>query len=235
MDGDDGSLRAVASTIFSASLSLSGGILVALVSIMKPRNSLLPGTVTLVSLSLRRCDGRSCRLAVAVTAVFSGLIASGCQSVRIHEQPLHATLVTDSTEIGVNLRGNVYTANIGFTFTNNTAGPISRAGCGGPGWPALEKLVDGSWVAAYHPISLACLSLPHFYMDSGTVMRETLRFLAYKPGHNTLPELAVDSIDGIYRLQWSFSEGRQPDSQGARTVNAVSNQFRMRLMSAVTF
>jgi hypothetical protein len=50
--------------------------------------------------------------------------------------------------------------------------------------------------------------------------------MASAPGHNMMPELKVDSIDGTYRLRWIFSEGTEA-SRDARKVEGISNEFRM--------
>ncbi|MFL5481711.1 MAG: hypothetical protein ACJ8AK_05935 [Gemmatimonadaceae bacterium] len=102
--------------------------------------------------------------------------------------------------------------------------------------PELEKLVHGSWTAAYHPVYLACLSLPDFSLASGATYRNEVRFMAAPKGSTTFPQLEVDSINGIYRLHWVLREGagfrnaaNLTNRQDARTVEAISNQFRMTL------
>jgi hypothetical protein len=127
----------------------------------------------------------------------------------------------------VQFRQNAYVAKIGFVFWNNTAKPVSRAGCGGLGWPDLEKKVNGRWVAAYSRVYLACQTYPDSWVESGTVYRDVLQFLAFEHGHQMGPELLVDSIDGVYRLRWDFTEGRNASAKGARRVEAISNEFRM--------
>jgi hypothetical protein len=156
----------------------------------------------------------------------------GCQTLRFHPEPLHAPIVTDSSEISVLFRDNAYVAKIGFTFTNTTGHPISRAGCGGPGWPDVEKKVDDRWMPAYYPVYLLCRTIPDFSLEPGAQIRDQVSFMAFARGHNTMPELMVDSIDGVYRLHWSFTEGRNASTENARRVDAVSNEFRIVLRSS---
>jgi len=156
----------------------------------------------------------------------------GCQTFNGSRAPLHASLVTDSTEVTAYHRGSGYVATIGFTFTNNTGRTISRAGCGGPGWPGLEKKVNTRWISAYHPVVLACRTYPDFSWQPGAQIRDALRFVAYERGHNTYPQINVDSIDGTYRLRWSFTEGREAGAKGARNIEAISNEFYMKLSSS---
>ena len=153
----------------------------------------------------------------------------GCETLAPSPRPLTSTLRTDSTEIGVHRSGFYYFANIGFVYTNTTAKPVSMAGCGGPAFPQLEKNVGGKWVAAYYPAYLACLTKPDFMIESGATFRGVLQFMASEPGHNTAPELNVDSIDGTYRLRWDFREGTDASAPGTRSVESVSNEFQMLL------
>jgi hypothetical protein len=127
----------------------------------------------------------------------------------------------------VRFNGKAYFAKIGFVYVNDTGKPVSRAGCGGPGWPDLEKNVAGRWVQAYWPVYLACRIIPDFVLASGATYHGVLEFLAFEPGHNIMPLLLVDSIDGVYRLRWDFSEGEVAGAKGVRRVEAISNEFRM--------
>ena len=167
----------------------------------------------------------SLRFAISVTVCLASLMA--CETLKPLRRPLTASLRTDSAEIGVQFRPPVYVAKIGFVFVNTTAGPISKAGCGGLPDPQVEKKVDGHWVPAYHPVDLACRITPDFRIESGATLRGVVSFGAYERGHNTYPELLVDSIDGIYRLWWSFVQGADASLKSARRVDAVSDEFRM--------
>jgi hypothetical protein len=127
----------------------------------------------------------------------------------------------------VRLSGFVYSADIGFVYTNTTAKPVSKAGCGSPVFPTLEKNVKDKWVPAYYPIYLACLSKPDFMLRSGEEYHGVLHFMAFEPGHNAGPTLMVDSIDGIYQLRWDFAEGTDATANGVRRIESTSNEFRM--------
>lgn len=169
---------------------------------------------------------------LAGTLILGLISLLACQTVVQSKGPVSASLRIDSTEIGVQFRGNAYVANIGFVYVNETKKPVSRAGCGGPGRPDLEKRVNDRWVPAYYPVSLACRTYPDFSLESGATYRDVLQFMAFEPGHNIMPELMVDSIDGVYRLRWDFSEGREAGAKGGRSVQATSNEFRMTLRSS---
>lgn len=161
-------------------------------------------------------------------AFFAGMVALACHNVD-GPSTLRATLVTDSAQFTVIHQGTFFTGAIGFTLTNSTSNPISRAGCGGPGAPELQKNVDGRWVSAYDQISLACRTVPDFSWDAGEQMRSVLQFTVAERGQNFYPQLNVATIDGDYRLRWTFATGRVADAAGAHEVEAISNQFRLAL------
>ena len=73
------------------------------------------------------------------------------------------------------------------------------------------------------------MTKPDFFLDSERTYRSTLQFMAFEPGHNTMPELEVKTIDGTYRLHWSFAQGRSVEPK-TRTVEVISNEFRMTLV-----
>lgn len=153
------------------------------------------------------------------------LLITACQTLTGSDQPPSALLRADSAEVGVQYSGFAYSAKIGYTYTNTTSRPVSRAGCGGPPPPDLEKNVAGHWVRAYSPVSLLCLTKPDFMVPSGVTIHDTLQFWAAEPGRNTEPSLLVDSIDGVYRLRWDMVEGTDATRQGARIVTSTSNEF----------
>jgi len=150
-----------------------------------------------------------------------------CETLGVSRRPLTASLRTDSAEIGVQLSEYTYHAKIGFVYVNTTSEPVAKAGCGFPAFPGLEKKVDGKWVEAYYPFYAACLTKPDFTLPRGGTYRGVLQFLAFQAGHQAGPELRVDSIDGVYRLEWDFVQGTDVSVKNARRVNAVSNEFRM--------
>ena len=166
---------------------------------------------------------RSPVIAVIAVALFLGT----CRTLQRSRAPLHAELRTDSTEIGVHFGGELYLAKIGFVFVNTTASPISKAGCGFPPWPEVEKLVNGRWTAAYHPAYLMCRTIPDFVIAPGASYPGVIEFHAAAPGKGIGPTLRVDSIDGTYRLRWVWTEGREADRKNARSVEGISNEFRM--------
>jgi hypothetical protein len=102
--------------------------------------------------------------------------------------------------------------------------------------PALEKLVNGHWVVAFHPVYAACRTIPDFSLSSGARYRSDVVFDAAPPGAKAFPQLELDSINGAYRLHTTWWEGRGIQSaaelgkpRNPRPVEAISNQFRMTL------
>lgn len=173
--------------------------------------------------------GMTKRPSAGATLMTFGLLSwiVACQTLVRSNHPTAASLRTDSAEVGVRFNGKAYSAKIGFVYVNNTDKPVSKAGCGGPRYPELEKNVGGRWVPAYEPVYLLCLTIPDFTVGSGESFYGVLDFVAFQPGNNTYPTLVVDSIDGTYRLRWDFSEGAVAHAKGARKVAATSNEFQM--------
>lgn len=161
---------------------------------------------------------------VAVGLAFS---VEACDPSHLFRPELTASLRTDSTEIGVRSNEIGYNAKIGFIYANTTDGPVAKAGCGFPPFPELQKKVGGQWVPAYYPVYLLCLTKPDFSLASGSSYRGVLDFFAAKPGQNWAPVLRVDSIDGVYRLEWDFVQGTDTEVRNGRIVKSFSNEFRM--------
>ena len=138
-------------------------------------------------------------------------------------------LRTDSAEFGVQASGYFYRAAIPFTYTNESGNALSKAGCGGPQLPTLEKKVGDNWVVAYYAIYALCLDTPDFAVENGATYHSVLKVDVSQPGHNFAPELRVDSIEGTYRLRWELSSGREAGAKGAKTVSSTSNEFRLEL------
>jgi len=170
-------------------------------------------------------ERRNAGATVGAIALLSLLVA--CQALIPPRAPPLIAIHTDSAEVGVHFNQYTYFGKIGFSFVNDTGTPLSRAGCGGPGWPDLEKNVDGRWVPAYYQVYLTCRTTPDFFLPPGATYRSVLDFMAFEPGHNTAPELLVKTIDGVYRLHWGFVAAQRTDEMGARPVELISNEFRM--------
>jgi L,D-peptidoglycan transpeptidase YkuD (ErfK/YbiS/YcfS/YnhG family) len=156
------------------------------------------------------------------------LLLTACHGLNLTPRPSHAVLSVNPTEIHVQRRGFGYWATIPFVYVNTTAAPVSKVSCGIPS-PFVEKKVNGRWVHADDEGLIQCRSSPDFSIGSGRNYSSVVRWIAHERGHNTGPELRVDSIGGIYRLRWDFVEGTVADAPGARKVETVSNEFRMTL------
>jgi hypothetical protein len=155
-------------------------------------------------------------------------LGAGCKIDEELGPVLNNALVTDSTEFQVTLTTR-YEARIGWTFTNATRITLSMNHCNGPHPPTMQKLVDGQWVNVYPAYVLMCLSTPPFRLEPGESFRGT-RFVSTGPlNTGTDPEVLADSIAGTYRLRWSLSVGPNPDASSAAPVEAISNEFRLRV------
>jgi L,D-peptidoglycan transpeptidase YkuD (ErfK/YbiS/YcfS/YnhG family) len=153
-------------------------------------------------------------------------LLTACHGINLAPRPSHAVLSVNPSEILVEHRGITYSTTIPFVYVNTTGNPVSRMWCGGP-LPFVEKNVNGKWVPADDDGMLACRQIPDFSIPNGRSYSGVVRWIAHERGHNTGPELRVDSIGGVYRLRWDFVEGTVADAPGARKVKTVSNEFRM--------
>ena len=150
-----------------------------------------------------------------------------CQTLRFPRQLVTAPIRTDSAQIGVRHGGYTYRAEIGLVFTNTTPNPVSAAvRC--PPFQWLEKKVQDNWVRATgYNNCLTSAGPPGLTIESGQSYRGLYQLLASDRGHAGWPELQVDSIEGIYRLRWNFREGTDAYDENARTVEGISNEFRI--------
>lgn len=151
---------------------------------------------------------------------------AGCAGLG-SRKPLRLALEIDSAEYAAYHRAFVHTGRVPFRLKNTTGKPISRAGCGGPGAPAFEKLVNGKWVYGFEVVSLACRTEPDFYFPPGQEYSSIADFYAFDPGHHTMPELRLDSVGGTYRLEWGFAVGYDAMDEKARRVEFTSKPFRL--------
>lgn len=164
---------------------------------------------------------------IAVVAASALSCLQSCETLAPWRRELNASLRVDSTEIAVRVTSAGYYAKIPFVYVNTTEGPVAKSGCGFPPLPELLKKVNDKWVAAYYPVYPMCLTKPDFSLPPGGIYRGVLDFSAAKPGQHMEPSLQVDSIDGVYRLEWDFVEGTDGGVKNARIVKAISNEFRM--------
>ena len=168
----------------------------------------------------------------ATLLVFGSALSIGCSSASAPKSAPEVSLVTDSARFVVQFDGSFFTGHIGYTFTNASGDILSKAGCRAPDGPRLEKQVNGRWVVAYDQISLLCRTIPDFTWQPGTKTPALLDVVAAKRGTNSYPQLNVDAVDGVYRLHWDFAIGPDATAEGVRTVDVVSNTFRLTLAAA---
>jgi|SRR5450759_415022 len=158
------------------------------------------------------------RLAI-LSATSVVLCVSSCQTVS-RSQPAFVLLRVDSPEIvlgpGANNRGSW----VGFTFVNTTTKPISSGMCS----PNLEAKVADKWVVAFHGVVLGCDGA---IFERGETYRERVPIFGSGLENHIDIRRRSDSGDNWYRLSWKFVEGKDRTSEGARSVQAFSNAFRI--------
>jgi len=137
-----------------------------------------------------------------------------------------ALMRTDTTEIRVGRSGETYATMIGFVLVNTTAGAISSGMC----MPNVEKSVMRKgkqvWEAASYGVVLGC---DRAGFNQSEAYRERVLFSAPNLEKYMSPDHWINSIDGTYRLRWSFVEAADGTSGRARRIDAVSNEFHLTL------
>ena len=127
---------------------------------------------------------------------------------------------------------NGYRATIGYVLTNRSPMPIFFVlYCQGIAAPLLEKRVDTTWVTAWVPVVTRCGAATE--LPSGGQYRDTLFVSGGYPSNNFYPKFHVDSLPGIYRLNWMdvFSSFDDDDFTGELVPleQRVSNVFALTL------
>jgi len=135
-----------------------------------------------------------------------------CQTVS-SSNPVSLVLRSDSAEVTV-ARG---VTKIPFLLVNITEKAFRAGGC----LPQLQKKVNEKWVTADFGTVLGCEG---GLLEPGATSRDTLPVFTTNLVNNLQ---GVNSIDGVYRLRWTFVEGKDREARRARKVEAVSNEFRM--------
>lgn len=75
-------------------------------------------------------------------------------SARMPARDSEATFQTDRLHYNFEVTKWAVSGDIGYVFTNPTRGPVYFVNCRAFTTPALQKLVDGSWVTAWAPVVL---------------------------------------------------------------------------------
>lgn len=135
-----------------------------------------------------------------------------CRAVS-NANPVSLVLRSDSAEVTV-ARG---VTRIPFLLVNPTERIFRAGGC----LPQLQKKVNEKWVTADFGTVLGCEG---GLLEPGATSRDTLPVFTRNLVNNLQ---GVNSIAGVYRLRWTFVEGKDWEARRPRKVEAVSNEFRM--------
>jgi hypothetical protein len=166
------------------------------------------------------------RLTACATLVAACCLNLGACKTLNHPVTTSALMRTDTTEFSVGRSGQSYGAKIGFVFENTAGGAISSGMC----LPNVEKRVMRKgrqvWEAVSFGMVMGCDGRGFV---RGQTYREFLLFSAPNMETYMSPDHWINTIDGTYRLRWSFVEGTSLASRRARRIEGVSNEFHMTL------
>jgi hypothetical protein len=95
--------------------------------------------------------------------------------------------------------GDGWESTLRFSYRNESDATISLLNCRGGFALQLEKWQDDSWVPAWSPVVLGCLSAPIEIPPGETHEFDVGVFGGYPDG-NVHPRFEVDQLDGYYRL-----------------------------------
>lgn len=124
---------------------------------------------------------------------------------------------------------------IAFIFTNPTAEPVYIVNCRGMTALRLEKQSGDTWITAWSPVILQCLS-PPIVVQPGQQYSGVVHVSSGYPSTNLHPQFSVDPIPGVYRIVWddvlrTYDDGTYPFGEPIPHEQRVSNRFRLLVAS----
>lgn len=143
-----------------------------------------------------------------------------------------SAIVMSASRYTLTSSGNMWSGEIGFTFTNLSDRPLSLLNCRGGYSMTLEKWEKGEWVPGWSPVQLQCLS-PPIVIGAGDTRDDVLPVRAGRAGSNLYPQFLVPGIDGTYRLVigaafWDYDHDGPPWGETLSLDLRVSDPFEIR-------
>lgn len=143
--------------------------------------------------------------------------------------PQLAAFQTNAPEYTLTATSIGYEGDVGFVFTNPNDSPAYIVNCNGATSVRLEKLVEGTWLAAWAPIIPLCLS-PPIVVAGGAQYQGVVRVVDCSFRVTCAPKFTVSDIPGQYRLVWnqiltSFDDRKHPFGEPLPLEQRTSNTF----------
>ncbi len=167
----------------------------------------------------------------------AGMLISACSPPHVVEvaRDESAPIQTDRLQYVARRVDRGVEFSVPFTYTNRSADTVFLPNCrvetGVELNMGLQKKVGGTWRNVWGSITLLCLS-PPILIPPGETYTDTLEVYGGKPGKQVAPELAVDEVEGEYRLVWTqlhapFDPLRYPFGDTLPLAAKVSNPFAL--------
>lgn len=135
-------------------------------------------------------------------AILLGLVAlTACDSVPDVERDPEPLLQTSELRYPLERHDIGYSAQVVYTFRNDTDADIHLDNCRGDVRPLLQVRRDGRWVDAWRPLTRECESDP-VVVEKGARLTDTLDVVGAPPESNVSPSFVFDDVEGVYRLYW---------------------------------
>ena len=179
----------------------------------------------------------ACFRLLPVAVVIATLVA--CARDGSSATPLAALLSGDSPSIATDAErytlertSTGWSGRIGYRFTNSTDRTVSLLNCRGGYALELQKRQGDTWVTAWSPVLLQCLS-PPLRIQPGGSLPGILEIQAGRTGSNYYPQFSSDDIDGIYRLvivsaYWNYDHNGPPWGEPIPVSHRASDPFEIR-------
>lgn len=158
-----------------------------------------------------------------------GVAAAACNDP---SGPLSPAFATDAPEYTLRATTIGYEGEIPYLFTNPTAASVFIVNCSGGTSLRLEQRQGDTWVVAWAPVVLACLS-PPIVVAGNSQYRGTVRISDCSFRTNCGPKFLTATIPGQYRLVWddfltSFDSSKYPFGKALPLRQRTSNTFTLR-------
>lgn len=135
-----------------------------------------------------------------VTLAFAAVLAACADGPLAPGRDTDAPIQTDRLAYRLERVDDRVQTSIGYSFTNTGSTPLFIQNCGGATGIALEKRVDGAWMAVWGNIVPACLSQAIALLPGQSLEGELLVDAGLPLCQCGAPPFATPEVEGVYRM-----------------------------------